>query len=139
MFPNEPMSDRLTHECGLALIRLKKPLEWFQSELGDPLWALRRLYLLMEKQHNRGQDGAGIAVVKRDMPAGEPFIDRIRSAKRSPIERVFGEAMGPASKLEPEDLRRLHPTELKRRIPFLGELMLGHLRTFAYLLHLSKP
>ena len=122
------MSDRLTHECGLALIRLKKPLEWFQSELGDPLWALRRLYLLMEKQHNRGQDGAGIAVVKRDMPAGEPFIDRIRSAKRSPIERVFGEAMGPASKLEPEDLRRLHPTELKRRIPFLGELMLGHLR-----------
>ncbi|MEN9641519.1 MAG: Amidophosphoribosyltransferase [Planctomycetota bacterium] len=122
------MSDRLTHECGLALIRLKKPLEWFQSELGDPLWALRRLYLLMEKQHNRGQDGAGIAVVKRDMPAGEPFIDRIRSAKRSPIERVFGEAMDPASKLEPEDLRRLHPTELKRRIPFLGEVMLGHLR-----------
>ena len=122
------MSDRLTHECGLAMIRLKKPIEWFQSELGDPLWAMRRLYLLMEKQHNRGQDGAGIGVVKRDMPAGEPFIDRMRSAKRSPIERIFAEAMGPANELAPEDLRRLHPTELKRRIPYLGEVMIGHLR-----------
>ncbi|NBQ16027.1 MAG: hypothetical protein EBU31_15790, partial [Proteobacteria bacterium] len=87
-----------------------------------------RLYLLMEKQHNRGQDGAGIGVVKRDMPAGEPFIDRMRSAKRSPIERIFAEAMGPANELAPEDLRRLHPTELKRRIPYLGEVMIGHLR-----------
>jgi amidophosphoribosyltransferase len=123
-----PMSDRLTHECGLAMIRLKKPIEWFQSELGDPLWALRKLYLLMEKQHNRGQDGAGIAVVKRDMPAGQQFIDRCRSAKRSPIERIFAEAIGPASKIPADELRRLHPTELKRRIPFLGEVLLGHLR-----------
>jgi amidophosphoribosyltransferase len=122
------MGDRLTHECGLALIRLKKPVEWFQSELDDALWGLRRLYLLMEKQHNRGQDGAGIAVVKRDMPPGEQFIDRLRSAKRGPVERIFADALGPASRLASADLRRMHPVELKRRIPFLGEVMLGHLR-----------
>lgn len=122
------MGDRLTHECGLALIRLKKPLHWFQTQLGDPLWGLRRLYLLMEKQHNRGQDGAGIAMAKMDMPAGEMFIDRIRSAKRSPIERIFEEALKPAAAMSADDLLRTHPTELKRRIPMLGEVMLGHLR-----------
>ena len=122
------MSDRLTHECGLAMIRLRKPLEWFQSELGDPLWGLRRLYLLMEKQHNRGQDGAGIAVVRCGMPPGEEYIDRLRDARRSPVERIFAEAMGPAAALGEDGLRRMHPVELKRRIPFLGEVMLGHLR-----------
>jgi len=122
------MSDAVKHECGLAMIRLRRPLEWFQSELGDVLWPLRKLYLLMEKQHNRGQDGAGIATVRRDMPAGDQFMERVRTAQRSPIERVFAEAMGPAQRLTAEELRHTHPTELKRRIPFLGELMLGHLR-----------
>ncbi len=122
------MSDRLTHECGLALIRLKRPLEWFQSDLGDPLWGLRKLYLLMEKQHNRGQDGAGIACVKFDMPAGENYIDRLRSAKRSPIERIFAEVMAPAAKIGGDALVHMHPSELKRRIPMLGEVMMGHLR-----------
>ncbi|MFM8873046.1 MAG: amidophosphoribosyltransferase, partial [Phycisphaerales bacterium] len=122
------MGDRLTHECGLAMIRLLKPIEWFQSELGDPLWPLRRLYLLMEKQHNRGQDGAGIAVVRRGMPPGDQFIDRLRSAKRSPVERIFAKALGPAQRLGADELRRMHPVELKRRLPFLGELLLGHLR-----------
>jgi amidophosphoribosyltransferase len=82
----------------------------------------------MEKQHNRGQDGAGIATVRRDMPAGDQFLERVRTAQRSPIERVFAEAMGPAQRMTAEELRHTHPTELKRRIPFLGELMLGHLR-----------
>ena len=122
------MSDAVKHECGLAMIRLRRPLEWFQSALGDVLWPLRKLYLLMEKQHNRGQDGAGIATVRRDMPAGDQFMERVRTAQRSPIERVFAEAMGPAQRLTAEELRHTHPTELKRRIPFLGELMLGHLR-----------
>jgi amidophosphoribosyltransferase len=122
------MGDRLTHECGLAMIRLLKPIEWFQSELGDPLWPLRRLYLLMEKQHNRGQDGAGIAVVRRGMPPGDQFIDRLRSAKRSPVERIFAKALGPAQRLGADELRRMHPVELKRRLPFLGEVLLGHLR-----------
>jgi amidophosphoribosyltransferase len=76
------MSDALTHECGLAYIRLRKPLTWFQEMHADPLWGLRKLYLLMEKQHNRGQDGAGIACVKFDMPAGDPFLSRERSTRR---------------------------------------------------------
>jgi len=122
------MGDRLTHECGLALLRLKRPLAWFQTEQGDPLWGLRRLYLLMEKQHNRGQDGAGIASVKFGMPPGEKFIDRMRNAKRSPIERIFSEVMAPANAIGQEALLRTHPTELKRAIPMLGEVMMGHLR-----------
>jgi len=122
------MSDRLTHECGVALVRLKQPIERFQAMQGDPLWPLRRLYLLMEKQHNRGQDGAGIAVVRSGMPPGDQFIDRLRSAKRSPIERLFATALGPAERIGAEELRRMHPVELKRRMPFLGELLLGHLR-----------
>lgn len=122
------MGDRLTHECGLALLRLKRPLAWFQTEQGDPLWGLRRLYLLMEKQHNRGQDGAGIASVKFGMPPGEKFIDRMRTAKRSPIERIFSEVMAPANAMGHEALLRTHPTELKRAIPMLGEVMMGHLR-----------
>lgn len=122
------MGERLTHECGLALLRLKRPLAWFQTQLGDPLWGLRKLYLLMEKQHNRGQDGAGIATAKFDMPPGELFMDRIRTAKRSPIERIFQEVMKPANALGAAGLARMHPTELKRSIPMLGEVMLGHLR-----------
>jgi len=82
----------------------------------------------MEKQHNRGQDGAGIGVVKFDMPPGERFMDRMRSAERNPIERIFDRAMQPAMELEPGELERLDPSELKRRIPMLGEVMVGHLR-----------
>lgn len=83
-----PMSDELTHECGIAAVRLKHPLEWYREHHGDALWGLRRLYLLMEKQHNRGQDGAGIASVRFDMPAGDEYLTRLRNAKRSPIERI---------------------------------------------------
>jgi amidophosphoribosyltransferase len=122
------MSDAIKHECGLALVRLKKPISWFRERTGDPLWGLRRLFLLMEKQHNRGQDGAGIATVKFDAPAGEPFLVRERTAKRNAIERLFDTAFEPARKLSVRDLDGLPEAELKRRIPFLGEVMLGHLR-----------
>jgi amidophosphoribosyltransferase len=111
---------------------LKKPLEALRQERGDLLWGLRRLYLLMEKQRNRGQDGAGIATLKFDMPAGEPFMVRLRNAKRSPVERLFDEAMRPAADLSPMELRAAHPIELKRRVPMLGEAMLGHLRYGTY-------
>lgn len=122
------MSDRINHECGLALVRLKRPISWFAQEFGDPLWGLRRLFLLMEKQHNRGQDGAGVACVKRDMPPGSPFLERSRTGKRNAIERLFDEAMRPL-----ESLRRASPglmddVELKQHFPLLGETMLGHLR-----------
>ncbi len=122
------MSDPIKHECGLALVRLKKPIGWFRETTGDPLWGLRRLFLLMEKQHNRGQDGAGIATAKFDMPPGEPFLLRERTAKRNPIERLFDQAMEPAIDLGSRDLDGLPEAELKSRIPFLGEVMIGHLR-----------
>ena len=122
------MSDALTHECGLAFVRLRKPISWFQEKRADPLWGLRKLYLLMEKQHNRGQDGAGIACVKFDMPPGDAFLERERTAKRNPIERLFDNALAPAADLDEAALNALSETELKRRFPLLGEVLLGHLR-----------
>jgi amidophosphoribosyltransferase len=122
------MSDALTHECGLAFVRLRKPISWFQKERGDALWGLRKLYLLMEKQHNRGQDGAGIACVKFDMPAGDSFLERERTAKRNPIERLFDEALSPAIELGEAEMNSLSEIALKRKFPLLGEVLLGHLR-----------
>ncbi len=122
------MSDELTHECGIAAVRLKHPLEWYRERHGDALWGLRRLYLLMEKQHNRGQDGAGIASVRFDMPAGDEYLTRLRNAKRSPIERIFDEATEPARELGPHALATMPTLELKRAMPLLGEAMIGHLR-----------
>ncbi len=122
------MSDRILHECGLAVVRLLKPLDWYREAHGDLLWGVRRLFLLMEKQHNRGQDGAGIGTVRFDMPPGELFIDRARSAKRNPIERLFDQVMRPIAGLSDAKLDALDAAELKKRMPLLGELMLGHLR-----------
>lgn len=122
------MSDSIKHECGLALVRLKRPISWFRATTGDPLWGLRRLFLLMEKQHNRGQDGAGIATVKFGMPPGEEFLVRERTAKRNAIERLFDNAFKPLESISPRELDGLEESELKRAIPFLGEVMIGHLR-----------
>ena len=122
------MSDRIPHECGLAVVRLLKPLDWYATEFGDPLWGVRRLFLLMEKQHNRGQDGAGIGSVRFDMPPGDLFINRLRSAERNPIERLFDSVMQPTATLDEAALADLSPIELKRLMPLLGELMMGHLR-----------
>ena len=107
------MSDPIKHECGLALVRLKKPIGHFRDRHGDPAWGLRRLFLLMEKQHNRGQDGAGLAAVKFDMPAGEGFLERERTAKRNPIERLFDEAFEPFGKLGRKELEAL-PEAIQR-------------------------
>ncbi len=122
------MSDTLTHECGLALVRLRKPLSWYQEKYGDPAWGLRKLYLLMEKQHNRGQDGAGIANVRFNMPPGESFMERTRSGKRNPIERIFDEALTPIRNMSEESLRTISESDIKRKMPLLGEVLLGHLR-----------
>ncbi len=122
------MSDRILHECGLAVVRLLQPLDWYREARGDLLWGLRRLFLLMEKQHNRGQDGAGIGTVRFDAPPGELFIDRARSAQRNPIERLFDDVVRPIDGLSEAELDALDGSELKRRMPLLGELMLGHLR-----------
>ncbi|MAC18144.1 MAG: amidophosphoribosyltransferase [Phycisphaerae bacterium] len=122
------MSDRILHECGLAVVRLLQPLDWYREARGDLLWGLRRLFLLMEKQHNRGQDGAGIGTVRFDVSPGELFIDRARSAQRNPIERLFDGVVGPIADLSEEALNALDGEALKKKLPLLGELMLGHLR-----------
>ena len=121
------MSDVIGHECGLAIVRLRQPLTHYVQRYADPAWGLRRLYLLMEKQHNRGQDGAGVAVVKTDMRPGDDFIKRIRTDKHNALERVFDVLMRDVNAL-PDDLSQVSDLKLKKRCEFLGETNLGHLR-----------
>ena len=83
------MSEFISHECGIALVRLKKPLAHYQEKYGTPLWGFYQLFLLMEKQHNRGQDGAGVACVKFDVPAGEPYMFRERNVEANPLDNIF--------------------------------------------------
>ncbi|MHC4948617.1 MAG: amidophosphoribosyltransferase [Planctomycetota bacterium] len=122
------MGEIIPHECGLALVRLRKPLTYYRDRYGDAAWGLRRLYLLMEKQHNRGQDGAGLAVVKFDMPPGDVFIRRVRSDDHNSIERVFDAVMRDVGQLASPALAEAGDLALKRRCTFLGEALLGHVR-----------
>ncbi|MFP6867385.1 MAG: amidophosphoribosyltransferase, partial [Roseibacillus sp.] len=87
------MSDHLNHECGIAVVRLRKPLAYFQDRYGDSLWGFRKLFLLMEKQHNRGQDGAGIGTMKLNVPAGEAFMFRERSTSSNALAKIFGKQL----------------------------------------------
>lgn len=123
------MSDAIKHECGIALIRLRKPLEFYQERYGSPLYGLKKLYLLMEKQHNRGQDGAGIASIKIDPTPGHNFIDRERSTDKQAIQRIFGAVdKAYANALIKDPGSADDPKRLKEIMPFMGELLLGHLR-----------
>jgi amidophosphoribosyltransferase len=123
------MSDDIKHECGLAFIRLRKPFSYYQQKHGTVMWGLNKLYLLMEKQHNRGQDGAGVAAVKLNTEPGYPFLHRIRSANNQPIAEIFAEINKEVSELQKyqPDITS-HPGLMKGHIKFLGELLLGHLR-----------
>ncbi|HVS95957.1 MAG TPA: hypothetical protein VHE54_05705 [Puia sp.] len=123
------MSDEIKHECGLAFIRLRKPFSYYLQQYGTVLWGLNKLYLLMEKQHNRGQDGAGVAAVKLNVEPGHPFLHRIRSNDHQPISDVFSKIMAEVKELETyqPDIKQ-HPGLMKGHISFLGELLLGHLR-----------
>jgi len=121
------MSDRLTHECGLAFVRLRKPLHYYQEVYGDAAWGLRKTYLLMQKQYNRGQDGAGLGVVKFSMPAGDQFLLRIRSDKHNAIERIFDAITEDTQRLS-EPISVDTEMDAKRSCRFLGEAYLGHLR-----------
>lgn len=123
------MSDAIKHECGLAFIRLRKPFSYYQQQYGTVLWGLNKLYLLMEKQHNRGQDGAGVAAVKLDVEPGYPFLHRIRSSTPQPIADVFkriGAEIDELAKFNPD--MKNHPGLMKGHLNFMGELLLGHLR-----------
>lgn len=122
------MSDQLTHECGLAFVRLRKPLHYYQEVYGDAAWGLRKTYLLMQKQYNRGQDGAGLGVVKFDMPAGDQFLLRVRSDKHNAIERIFDAITKDTTVLGETPLTSENETACKQQCRFLGEAYLGHLR-----------
>ena len=123
------MSDAIKHECGIALIRLRKPLSFYQDKYGSALYGLKRLYLLMEKQHNRGQDGAGIASIKIDPAPGLNFIDRERSTDKDAIRKLFSKVdRGYAETIAQDPAAATDAERLKQRMPFAGEVLLGHLR-----------
>jgi amidophosphoribosyltransferase len=123
------MSDAIKHECGLAFIRLRKPFSYYQQQYGSVMYGLNKLYLLMEKQHNRGQDGAGIATVKLNTEPGYPFMHRMRSNANQPIADLFSQIGHEIDELEKyqTDIKN-HPGLMKGHVRFLGELLLGHLR-----------
>ncbi len=123
------MSEAIKHECGIALVRLLKPLEYYQQKYGTWQYGLQRLSLLMEKQHNRGQDGAGAVGLKLDQPSGEQFIYRIRSNGDNPIQDVINGINGPIAKaFENDPERAADAAWAKKNLPFAGEVYLGHLR-----------
>ena len=123
------MSEQIKHECGIALIRLLKPLEYYFNKYGNSIYGLQKLHLLMQKQHNRGQDGAGIACVKFDMPPGKNYIDRFRSNSSTPLKDIFNSVYDQLSSIADNTPALLNDTRwLKENLPFTGELFLGHLR-----------
>jgi amidophosphoribosyltransferase len=127
------MSDFLQHECGIALLKLKKPLDFYLEKYGTSFWALNKMYLLMEKQHNRGQDGAGLANIKLDMPPGTRYISRHRSVDQKPIQDLFSYVNKRFKTLEEESPEKLKDTAwLKENEAFTGEVFLGHLRYGTY-------
>lgn len=123
------MSDAIKHECGIALLQLKKPLSFYKEKYGSSFYGIDKMYLLMEKQHNRGQDGAGFASIKFDMSPGQRYISRVRSADQQPIQKIFKTIN---SRIQKEILAKpeisSNSEEIKSNIPYVGELMLGHVR-----------
>ncbi|MCH2228937.1 MAG: amidophosphoribosyltransferase [Crocinitomicaceae bacterium] len=123
------MSDPIKHECGIALLRLKKPLQYYVDKYGTAFYGLNKLHLLMEKQHNRGQDGAGVANIKFDMSPGERYISRYRSIDSKPIQEIFDHINGKFEAIGKQDPSLLQDVDyLKKNAGFTGELFLGHLR-----------
>ena len=123
------MSDAIKHECGISLLQLKKPLSFYKEKYGSSLYGINKMYLLMEKQHNRGQDGAGFASIKYNMSPGQRYISRVRSAESQPIQNIFktiNERIQKQLEVSPNLLS--NPKQLKQEVPYVGELMLGHVR-----------
>src|SRR5210317_1364636 len=127
------MSDFLQHECGIAMLRLKQPLQYYIDKYGSAFYGLNKMYLLMEKQHNRGQDGAGLANIKFDVPPGQRYISRLRSVDPKPIQDIFEHVQGRIQRGIEDDPSKLKDTAwMKENLPFVGELYLGHLRYGTY-------
>jgi amidophosphoribosyltransferase len=127
------MSDNIKHECGIAMLRLRKPMEYYIQKYGTWSYGLQKMYLMMEKQHNRGQDGAGLAGIKLDVPPGNRYIFRQRSNKANPIKEVFSLIYQ-----DIDTLTREHPDEfsnpdfIRENVPFACDIYLGHLRYGTY-------
>ncbi|MDB4767889.1 amidophosphoribosyltransferase [Flavobacteriaceae bacterium] len=123
------MSDAIKHECGISLIRLLKPLEYYKEKYGTAFYGVNKMYLMMEKQHNRGQDGAGFASIKLDMPAGSRYMSRVRSAEQQPIQDIFAQINQRISKeLHANPTYQDSVALQKQHVPYIGELLLGHVR-----------
>ncbi len=123
------MSDAIKHECGISLIRLLKPLEYYKEKYGTAFYGVNKMYLMMEKQHNRGQDGAGFASIKLDMPAGSRYMSRVRSAEQQPIQDIFAQINQRISKeLQANPTYQDSVALQKQHVPYIGELLLGHVR-----------
>ncbi|SDD67069.1 amidophosphoribosyltransferase [Pricia antarctica] len=123
------MSDAIKHECGISLIRLLKPLEYYKKKYGTAFYGVNKMYLMMEKQHNRGQDGAGFASIKLDMEAGERYMSRVRSVAQQPIQDIFdqiNDRINTTLKEHPEYVDDV--AMQKKHIPYIGEVLLGHVR-----------
>lgn len=123
------MSDSIKHECGIALLRLLKPISFYHEKYGTTLYGLNKQYLLMEKQHNRGQDGVGLASIKLDQAPGERYISRVRSISNQPIKDIFGRIYANFEEAKAADATVFDDVNrMQRELPYLGELLLGHLR-----------
>lgn len=123
------MSDAIKHECGIAVIRLKKPLEFYKEKYGTAFYGVNKMYLMMEKQHNRGQDGAGFASIKLDVAPGERYISRQRSTAQQPIQDIFAEINGRINTLMTANPDKKDDVAWqKSNVPYIGELLLGHVR-----------
>ncbi|MBA10435.1 MAG: amidophosphoribosyltransferase [Bacteroidetes bacterium] len=123
------MSDALKHECGIAFIRLLKPLSYYKNKYGTAFYGVNKMYLMMEKQHNRGQDGAGFASIKLDTAPGERYISRVRSVAQQPIQDIFAQINERINKEFLEHPEYASNVDLqKKHIPYIGELLLGHVR-----------
>ncbi|WP_282042021.1 amidophosphoribosyltransferase [Winogradskyella flava] len=123
------MSDALKHECGIALIRLLKPLEYYKEKYGSAFYGVNKMYLMMEKQHNRGQDGAGLASIKLDTQPGERYISRVRSVAQQPIQDIFSQINERINDEITKNPQYKNDVALqKKHIPYVGELLLGHVR-----------
>ena len=127
------MSDSIKHECGIAFVRLRKPLEYYVDKYGTAFYGLNKMYLLMEKQRNRGQDGAGLANIKLNTEPGTRYISRYRSVETNSIGDIFGKVQKRIAEGVGSDHEKLKDVSwLKQNLPFTGEVYLGHLRYGTY-------
>src|SRR5210317_124762 len=121
------MSDAIKHECGIAMVRLLKPLQYYKDKYGTAFYAINKMYLLMEKQHNRGQDGAGFASIKFDVPPGTRYISRVRSNAQQPIQDVFDKINSRLNDVISNNASKSDDLQWQlENMPYLGNVYLGH-------------